>query len=87
MVCVIEMKNKLLVWCINLAKNHFTGFGTGADCVKGLIEMLKKDTECVELDINGMESTSIECCMFDKRFYRKWNGNPRDKANKWNADG
>lgn len=29
------------------------GIGIGADSISGLIEMLKKDTECIELEING----------------------------------
>ena len=47
--------NKLLRQHVNF-ENDISGFGIGPECVKGMFEMLKKDTECVELDINRMEA-------------------------------
>lgn len=75
------MMNKLLRQYITF-ENIIIGFGIQPDCVKGMFEMLKNDTECVELDMNGMENKLSSCCIFNKGFNRKCYGSSRDKANK-----
>ena len=59
------MMNKLLRQYITF-ENIIIGFGIQPDCVKGMFEMLKNDTECVELDMNGMENKLSFCCMLTK---------------------